>query len=1072
MQGMHDASAQRQESWSEVGQLPVRYYDTTTFDASPENWSITQDEQGFIYAGNTEGLLIHNGRSWDLIPVPGGMVHAVTVGADQRIYIGGYKELGYLGSDSTGLPQYVSLKAHLPDGFDDFIYAEQVFAVNESIFFISDHYIFCWKEDKFTAWKTKSLVFGAVEWRGKLVFYGNDSLFKLDNSDKLKEITWQEKALTHIRSIVSDGPDHLLVASRQGLYRCSLDIESLSSCAKIPTEAVDFQNAWQILRLKDGKLAIQIQDKGVALLDSSFQLLRHFDTNSGLISADVIDIFVDRDEALWLASRDGIVRLEASGNWSSFSSKEGLSGFVTEVVQWEDRVFVSTFVGLYELVPGDGYKQARFQQIHSSENVESCYEIKVVNNIPVAACLSGLFRIALLSSRESYASRLIEPNFYPWKIIVDPTDPSLFYVAGQREIAQYRLQNHQIEPVHIQKITPRIHRIVESPQGSELARMRFWVVSDEGVIYKISVPTDESNWQEEAFYDFDQLDSRVQEFFFLGNTFFSASSNGLLGLNALSSDSPRFKKETVIGDHEVDYWGKDHSGNAWLTVDDTVRVANYSADGQLQLMNHSAPARIETLAEVEYFEAPSGTVWFGHRRGVVRVSPEGMKTPRSIPSVKLTEASVHGRDSVIYKGPISRWNSHTLSHKENSIRLEYAAQVYDLPERVQYRVWLEGYDQGWSSWAPESVKEYTNLRENTYVFHVQAKHPVGTISRTSSYSFEVLPPWYRSQWAYALWILSSVLTIGGIIWAVNRIQTHRLHARNVYLNRLVEEKTEEIRSKNDSLQDAYYEVQVINDDLKKTNSALENRTDKLREALEINKEILGITAHDLKNPLGGIIGLAEMLLEDLKEGMQATYKSASDHIPLLKDEAERMLQIIKDLLDKHREGEKPTLRKEKTALGDIISAVVRWNTKQATDKGIQIHYQAQELFVVEVDILALQRVLDNYVSNAVKYSPAKSNINISVSQEKDAEGSSLIRVSVRDEGPGLTQKDLQKVFGKMQRLSAKPTGGEHSTGLGLFIAKQLIEAHGGEVGVDSTFRKGATFWFTLAYQHLEAPQES
>ena len=395
MQSIHDASAQRHETWSEVGQLPLRYFDTTTFDASPENWSITQDEQGFIYAGNTEGLLIHNGRSWDLIAVPGGMVHAVTAGADQKVYIGGYKELGYLGADSTGLPHYVSLKAHLPDGFDDFLYVEQVSAVNESIFFFSDRYIFRWKDDKFTAWKTTNLVFGVVEWRGKLLFYGNDSLFELDDDDKLEEVTWQGEALTHIRSIISDGSDHLLLASRSGLFRCSIDLESVRSCTTIPTKAGKFQNAIKLLRLRDGKIAIQLLDQGVALVDSNFQLLRLIDTNSGLISAEVIDIFLDRDGVLWLASRDGIVRLEASGNWSSFSSKEGLSGFVTEVVHWEDRVYVSTFVGLYELIPGDGYRQARFQQIPSSENVQSCYEIKVVNNIVIIEIPLDLIKIGI-----------------------------------------------------------------------------------------------------------------------------------------------------------------------------------------------------------------------------------------------------------------------------------------------------------------------------------------------------------------------------------------------------------------------------------------------------------------------------------------------------------------------------------------------------------------------------------------------------------------------------------------------------------------------------------------------------
>ncbi len=256
----------------------------------------------------------------------------------------------------------------------------------------------------------------------------------------------------------------------------------------------------------------------------------------------------------------------------------------------------------------------------------------------------------------------------------------------------------------------------------------------------------------------------------------------------------------------------------------------------------------------------------------------------------------------------------------------------------------------------------------------------------------------------------------------------------------------------------------FNNELLETNKKLEGRTDSLREAVEKNKELLGIAAHDLKNPLGGIIGLADMILEDMEAGVQATYESALEHVPLLKEEAERMLVITKNLLDSQRHDEQVQLNKEMVLLGDIVAAVIRWNDVQAKSKNITLHYGTCANIIVEVDEIAIQRVLDNYVSNAVKYSPIGTNVYIDVCTSQavaDVLGNPRVKVSVRDEGPGLTAADKLKVFGKMQRLSAKPTGGEHSTGLGLFIVKSLIEAHSGEVGVDSEVGEGAVFWFTL-----------
>ena len=127
---------------------------------------------------------------------------------------------------------------------------------------------------------------------------------------------------------------------------------------------------------------------------------------------------------------------------------------------------------------------------------------------------------------------------------------------------------------------------------------------------------------------------------------------------------------------------------------------------------------------------------------------------------------------------------------------------------------------------------------------------------------------------------------------------------------LVQKRTESLLEAQLSLLVAYEESQVINDNLITTNRKLEDQSDQLRESLEANKEILGITVHDLKNPLGGIIGLAEIVLEDAREKPSQAFDSVEDNIPTLKEEAERMLQIIKSLLDKHRQNEDVVLSKE------------------------------------------------------------------------------------------------------------------------------------------------------------------
>ena len=294
--------------------------------------------------------------------------------------------------------------------------------------------------------------------------------------------------------------------------------------------------------------------------------------------------------------------------------------------------------------------------------------------------------------------------------------------------------------------------------------------------------------------------------------------------------------------------------------------------------------------------------------------------------------------------------------------------------------------------------------------------------------------------------------------------------RNQELEDRVERRTDEIRQKSTALEDANVELQAINDALTETNHRLAERTEELRDSLEQNKEILGVTVHDLKNPLGGIVGLIEVTLQDSFDMDDDVYRMESaSNLDMIKVEAERMLKSIEGVLDRYRSDRDAPLRLEEINVCDVISTVIRWNQKRARDKNIGIHFDWVDDARVMADESAVQRILDNLVSNAIKYNRIGGAVSILLKCRPQT-----VFVSVTDEGQGLTAEDIQKAFGKLQRLSAKPTAGEHSTGLGLHIVKQLVEMHGGRVGVESEAGNGATFWFEMpAVPRLEpAPVEA
>ncbi|MHC2623136.1 signal transduction histidine kinase [Bradyrhizobium huanghuaihaiense] len=231
---------------------------------------------------------------------------------------------------------------------------------------------------------------------------------------------------------------------------------------------------------------------------------------------------------------------------------------------------------------------------------------------------------------------------------------------------------------------------------------------------------------------------------------------------------------------------------------------------------------------------------------------------------------------------------------------------------------------------------------------------------------------------------------------------------------------------------------------------------RLQRANGFKNEILGTVAHDLKNPLGVILGRTEMLKELISTGASASGVVAQvDHI---RDATKRLTTMVDHLIsDAMADAFDITIRREPVDVAALVKEVAEANQPLAVNKQQAISVTAPPNIVTMCDTDRIREAIDNLISNAIKYSPIGGKIGVAVLHE----GSDTI-VRVSDEGAGLSPEDLGRLFGRFQRLSAKPTAGESSTGLGLSIVKRIIDMHGGEVTADSEGPgKGSTFTITL-----------
>ncbi|MBF0318308.1 MAG: HAMP domain-containing histidine kinase [Nitrospirae bacterium] len=229
---------------------------------------------------------------------------------------------------------------------------------------------------------------------------------------------------------------------------------------------------------------------------------------------------------------------------------------------------------------------------------------------------------------------------------------------------------------------------------------------------------------------------------------------------------------------------------------------------------------------------------------------------------------------------------------------------------------------------------------------------------------------------------------------------------------------------------------------------------KLVELNDLKNKFLGIAAHDLRNPLASIRGFAELMIEGATGQVNEEQK---EFLSIIHDTASRMLSLLNNLLDVSViESGRFELRLQKASLKELVSKSVRLNKMAAEGKGISIVENLSDVPEAEFDPERITQVVDNLLSNAAKFSPAGSTVTVTLREE----GGNLY-MGVRDEGPGISAEDKVKLFGEFQKLSARPTGGEKSTGLGLAIVKKIIQAHGGDITVESHPGSGAEFIFSI-----------
>jgi signal transduction histidine kinase/ligand-binding sensor domain-containing protein len=499
-------------------------------------------------------------------------------------------------------------------------------------------------------------------------------------------------------------------------------------------------------------------------------------------------------------------------------------------------------------------------------------------------------------------------------------------------------------------------------------------------------------------------------------------------------------------DDNVSAIAQDDFGYFWMTCNKGIyRVSKKElddfADGKVKTIHCLSYDKSDGMLSNEcnggcqpsFCRTNDGQLYFPTLKGVVCVNPAKLPPPR--PSVApIIESMFIDDKAVLFQDTIF------IGPDYERVGINYTTVNFTDPHNVRFRYFIDGLFTSWTAPSENRFALLTKIPPGTYRFEVISCNDDGIWNdKPTVLTLVIRAHFYQTAWFYVGLFL--LIPIGVVFFSLFRIRL--LEHQTKQLNQLVAEKTRD-------LSDEKLKTEAAYDEMRLAKEIADQEKDKAQKANFQKTELINILTHDLKNPMISINGGATLINEnpediDLVKHMGEIIASSSEH----------MTELINQLHEHNKlEEYYVKLESKPVDIVELTKAVIRKNELQALRKQQRIIFSANipEGQTVLADEAKLQSVLDNLVSNAVKFSPHEKAIWVNITNARKT-----LRISVKDEGPGLSKNDLKLVFGKFQRLSARPTGDEISTGLGLSIVKQIAELHKWKVWVESELGKGAEF---------------
>lgn len=750
------------------------YYSPTELaNSHSQNWTALQDTNGYLFIGNGSGYIINDGRTWVANHIgETGRGNSFFLSSSGKLYANGSFDFGVMEPNSVFNPSYKSISSAFYSSDEYVPYIWEVYEIDSKIY--NRHNYGVLEYDPLSGsiedYKIEdNLLWNSFRSDNDIILDANDGLWVFKDS-VFKKVTGSEifeKERLYF-TLALDKDRTLLGIRSNSENNNSLLIFRNNRFSSFQSDAINYLNEHKIFKgilLNENIIAIATLTGGVVFLKSNGNLLKIFNENNGLHTNEVYNLFVDHEDQLWIMLSNGVQKLDLDESILNYSEVNGIEGIVEAIVQVDKRIWAISESGIFR------------STLLESEQTLSFNKLFNPSSIPVTGIFSQKGKPYIYGSRGLFEllENKIGKQVYDQAITSHTIDSenNKVLLSGTNTVLTYDGSSINEESVSFNEnvISSIVHR-----------NQLFVIFSSTDKIFKVmgdsleNVPIIKKSDSKIYFNHLGIIDDKLYVGIdgvgvYNGLLVYDSSSNQFIMSNEFNNDSPLSTKQ-------VFKFAQCESGEVWFAADNKIiKAKNKGSDWELI----STPFNKVSEYKAYSFECANEGVWVGGVNSLTFIN-NNFRIDSTSFKTNITGVFVE-RDSLIFGGYGEPNKPFVLPYKENELRFNYAAASFIDTEKNRYSVKLEGFENSWSNWNSETQKDYTNIPEGTYTFKVRGQNVYEHEGIPDAFTFTIMPPWYRTWWAY----LAYTLLICAGIYLVYKIRINQILRVQRVRNRIADD---------------------------------------------------------------------------------------------------------------------------------------------------------------------------------------------------------------------------------------------------------------------------------------------